>query len=524
MEILDRINTEFGGKYDFLRVQSVTYSTHSFSAQIVFLYPESCQNFDDTQKLEISDFVKKELSLGCEVKIKLKKSYLDENLIKKNLFEFLQSTYPSMFAYYDDKNIYIVKNNDFIDVNITLIDVVYQYFIDNKVKDKILKHLNTNFIANFVVNLIKSDENLDEESLALHEKNVYENLPKQKEVERYPVFMPELLCGQEITPMPEPIKNQTDIKMSVILAGKISNFVDKTYISKRNKQKGIDEPSHYLTFTITDHTGSIDAIYFAHKTSYKKVNVLKDGDSILVIGDIKKDYEKKRLYIKSISFCEIDTSLVAEDKQEPEIEEPIIKNVHIDEYKYVKPAPYILDRQENLFDVKPNYSDYVKTHTFVVFDCETTGLSAEYNEIIEIGAVKIENGLIKEQFQTFICPENEIPEEITRLTTITNDMVKDAPNGNQAITDFYKFCEGSVLVGYNVSFDLGFIQNTAKKAKLYFSNESIDAMDVVRKKMYLSRYKLINVVDALGLTLKNAHRAIADAIATAEVFLKLNEI
>ena len=336
--------------------------------------------------------------------------------------------------------------------------------------------------------------------------------------------MPELLCGQEITPMPEPIKNQTEIKMSVILAGKISNFVDKTYISKRNKQKGIDEPSHYLTFTITDHTGSIDAIYFAHKTSYKKVNVLKDGDSILVVGDIKKDYEKKRLYIKSISFCEIDTSLVAEDKQEPEIKEPIIKNVHIDEYKYVKPAPYILDRQENLFDVRPNYSDYVKTHTFVVFDCETTGLSAEYNEIIEIGAVKIENGLIKEQFQTFICPENEIPEEITRLTTITNDMVKDAPNGNQAITDFYKFCEGSVLVGYNVSFDLRFIQNTAKKAKLYFSNESIDAMDVVRKKMYLSRYKLINVVDALGLSLKNAHRAIADAIATAEVFLKLNEV
>ena len=84
MEILDRINTEFGGKYNFLRVQSVTYSTHSFSAQIIFLYPESCQNFDDTQKLEISDFVKKELSLGCEVKIKFKKSYLDENLIKKN--------------------------------------------------------------------------------------------------------------------------------------------------------------------------------------------------------------------------------------------------------------------------------------------------------------------------------------------------------------------------------------------------------------------------------------------------------
>ncbi len=522
MEILDRINAEFGGKYDFLRVQSVTYSTHSFYAQIVFLYPESCDSFNDTQKLEVSDFVKSVLALGCEVKIKFRKSYLDESLIKKSLIEFLKSSYPSMFAYYDDKNIEIIKS-DVINVRISLLDVVYQYFLNNKIKDKILKHLNTNFIASFDITLYKNDDDLDEDLFLSHEKNIYDNLPKHREVERYPVFEAEVLCGQEITPLPEPIKNQPDSKTAVILAGKISNLVDKTYISKRNKQKGIDEPSHYIAFTLTDHTASIEAIYFAHKTSYKKASLLKDGDSILVVGDIKKDYEKKKLYIKNISFCVIDSSLIIQ-KEEPKIEQSIIEDAHIEEYKFIKPTPYILDKQENLFDVKPDYNDYIKTHTFVVFDCETTGLSAEYNEIIEIGAVKIINGLIKEQFQTFICPENSIPEEITRLTTITNDMVKDAPNGNQAITDFYKFCEGSVLVGYNVSFDLGFIQNTAKKARLHFSNDCVDAMDVVRKKMYLSRYKLINVVDALGLSLKNAHRAIADAIATAEVFLKLNEI
>ncbi len=525
MEILDRINTEFGGKYNFLRVQSVTYSTRSFSAQIVFLYPENITNFEDEQKIEVSDFVKKELALGCEVKIKFKRSYLDEPLIKKNLFEFLKSSYPSMFVYDDGDMIVISKNADNIEIKLSLMDVVYQYFTDNKVSEKILSHLNNDFIANFNVVLTKNDKNIDDKILEEHEKHVYDNLPKQKEVERYPVFEPELLVGQDITPMPEPIINQEDAKSSVILAGKISNFADKTYVSKKNKLKGIDEPSHYLTFTLTDYSGSIDAIYFAHKTTYKKVNVLKDDDRVLVVGDIRKDYDKKKLYIKSISFCVIDSSVTA--KKEEKVEEdkkPIVKNVHIAEYRFVKPAPYILDRQENLFDVKPNYSDYVKTHTFVVFDCETTGLSCDYNEIIEIGAVKIENGLIKEQFQTFVCPENEIPDEITRLTTITNEMVKDAPNGEQAITDFYKFCEGCVLVGYNVSFDLGFIQNTAKKAKLYFSNESVDAMEVVRKKMYLSRYKLINVVDALGLKLKNAHRAIADAIATAEVFLKLNEI
>ena len=525
MEILDRINTNFNGKYDFLRVQSVKYSTRSFLAEIVFLYPENHTTLSDDEKLEIADFVKSQLSLGCEVKIKFKKSYLDEPLIKKGLHEFLKSSYPSMFAYYDDNNIVVNKTqDDDISIQISLLDVVYKYFIDNKVKEKILAYLNNNFIAHFSIEFIQSDKSVDEQLLKQHEENVYQNLPKQKEVERYPVLEPELLCGQEITPMPEPIKNQPDSKISVILAGQISNLVDKTYISKRNKLKGIDEPSHYLTFTLTDHTGSIDAIYFANKTTYKKVCVLKDGDKILVVGDIKKDYEKKKVHIRRISFCKIDTALITQKKDEPKVEEPINNNAHIDEYKFVHPMPYILDEQVNLFDVKPNYSDYVMSHSFVVFDCETTGLSCDYNEIIEIGAVKIVDGLIKEQFQTFIHPEKEIPQEITQLTTITNEMVENAPLSAQAITDFYKFCEGCVLVGYNVSFDLGFIQNAAKKARLHFSNDSVDAMEIVRKKMYLSRYKLINVVDALGLSLKNAHRAIADAIATAEVFLKLNEV
>ena len=524
MEILKRINAKFANKYDFLKVLSVKYIMGSF-VEIIFLYPESCENFSDDEKKSLSEFVKNQLNLSCDVKIKFKKSYLDEWLIKKNLLDFLKTTFPSMFAYYDEQKIKVERHDDKINIEISLLDVVYNYFMDNNIKEKITDNLNKNFIAQFGVEIVMDDSQIDQQELTMHEKSVIEHLPQEKRIERYPVFDPVLLCGQEITPMPEPIKNQSESKIAVILAGKISNLSDKTYISKRNKQKGLSEQSHYLTFTLTDHTSSIDAIYFANKSSYKKVSVLKDGDDILIVGDIKKDYDKKKLYVKSMALCEIDKSLIKENEtKEQDIEEPILKNVHIEEYKYVKPSPYVLDRQENLFDVKPSYNDYITKNTFVVFDCETTGLSCTYNEIIEIGAVKIVDGLIKEQFQTFICPENEIPDEITKLTTITNDMVKDAPNSSQAITDFYKFCEGSVLVGYNVDFDLGFIQNTAKKAKLHFYNESVDAMDIVRKKMYLSRYKLINVVDALGLTLKNAHRAIADAIATAEVFLKLNEM
>ena len=321
--------------------------------------------------------------------------------------------------------------------------------------------------------------------------------------------------------MPELIKNQSEEKISVILAGKISNLIEKTYISKRDKLKGSTEPSYYYSFNLTDHSGTISAIYFSNKTTRKKAIVLKDGDSILVIGDIKQGQRGISLHIKSVSFCEIIAPKVK--IAQPEIEVTIHENVHIENYIAVKPTPYLSLTQENFFTKKPTYLDDVMNNEYVVFDCETTGLNYLEHEIIEIGAVKISNGKITEQFQTFICPEHEIPQEITNLTTITNDMVKDSPKVKEAISDFYKFCENCTLVGYNVAFDIGFVKNSGLKAGLKFDHPSVDAMVLAKEKLYLPRYKLVNVVEALNLTLNNAHRAIADAIATAEVFLKLNE-
>ena len=85
--------------------------------------------------------------------------------------------------------------------------------------------------------------------------------------------------------------------------------------------------------------------------------------------------------------------------------------------------------------------------------------------------------------------------------------------------------EKPVFIGIVIiSLDIGFIQNQAQKVGFMFNNKSIDCLAMVRKKLYLPRYKLINVVEYLNLKLENAHRAIADAIATAKVFLKINEI
>ena len=101
-------------------------------------------------------------------------------------------------------------------------------------------------------------------------------------------------------------------------------------------------------------------------------------------------------------------------------------------------------------------------------------------------------------------------------------MVKNSPTIDVAIRDFYRFVENAKMVGYNVSFDQKFIQKAAKNNNLIFDNQFIDVMTLAKEKLRLSRYKLTDVVKRLEITLNNAHRALADSLATAEVFLKLN--
>ncbi len=162
---------------------------------------------------------------------------------------------------------------------------------------------------------------------------------------------------------------------------------------------------------------------------------------------------------------------------------------------------------------------------FVVFDIETTGLRAGVDAITEIGAVKIKNREITERFQTFVNPERPISKEITELTGITDDMVKDAPVISDAIADFYAFAGDAVLVAHNASFDTSFIKCAASDNNLDFDFTYIDTLELARCTLSgLKNYKLDSLTRHFKVQLVNHHRAIDDAAATGEVFLELLKI
>ena len=162
---------------------------------------------------------------------------------------------------------------------------------------------------------------------------------------------------------------------------------------------------------------------------------------------------------------------------------------------------------------------------YVVFDLETTGFSSEHDKIIEIGAVRVKNGKISEKYSTFVNPERKIPERITELTSITDDMVKDAPVIEKVLPDFLKFIGDNALVAHNAGFDHGFIRQKAKDQGIETDFTVVDTVGLARVLFpELAKYKLDNIAKKLKISLENHHRAVDDAGATAEIFEKFVEM
>ena len=163
---------------------------------------------------------------------------------------------------------------------------------------------------------------------------------------------------------------------------------------------------------------------------------------------------------------------------------------------------------------------------YVVLDVETTGLNTRADEIIEIGAVRVENGVEVAEFSELINPGRPVPEKVVEITGITSAMLRDKRTLMEVMPEFAKFCEGAVLVAHNASFDMSFFRRAFRQAGLPFDFAIMDTLALVRNQFpQLKSHKLGNMCKQLGISLLNAHRAVHDARATSLMLIKvLNEV
>ena len=178
---------------------------------------------------------------------------------------------------------------------------------------------------------------------------------------------------------------------------------------------------------------------------------------------------------------------------------------------------YLVD---DLQDLVLNPEDRTIDSPFVVFDIETTGFSTVKNQIIEIGAVKVEEGKITDRFSTFVNPHVPIPYKIEQLTSINDAMVMDAPDISEVIPKFLAFCEGCGVVAHNASFDVPFVQRKAGDLGIRWNPTVMDTMTLAQVLLpHMAHYKLQQVAKAVGVVLDHHHRAVDDAECTAGIFL-----
>lgn len=507
---------------NLVKVEDVTFSTSFNKLSVVLIYDENKKEIF-TEKIEsIEQAIKQYAGENIEVDIIYKKSFLDAEYLKVLLKKYISNLDNSLIKNISENNIKIEKENDNFNIEIFInVSESFKNFY-NSLFDKFVSKLQTNFFYKFNIVINYSNYEVKQEFIDNYLENLNTSpvLNFNQEKEYLKVELNDVLYGDKIKDVPVNISKIQTPSNYIITCGYCYN-IQKKLFKKEKKSKDKDviteiEGVRY-TFKLKYKNNNISCVYFPKINEKDKEFLLKENTCICIDGRVDEFMNNLTLRVKNINICNI-----IEEDETPKIFLPIPKN-----YTKILPEPFISQEQSDFFTYMENkpINEVIRQNKFVVFDVETTGLNSEEDSIIEISAIKIENGIMIESFNTFINPEKEIPEEIIKLTNITNQMVKDAPKDYEMIGDFLKFSDNCILVAYNAPFDMGFLHKLAYKCHYKINNNVDDALVLARQKILgLKNYKLKTVAEYLNVSLVGAHRAINDTLATAKVYMKLLEM
>lgn len=347
-------------------------------------------------------------------------------------------------------------------------------------------------------------------------------------------------------------------------SGRIVVWGDVFDIEKKVTKSG---DKNIFTIDITDYTGSTTAKVFNSIKESAVIDNIKKGDTIVVQGDVEYDKYAGELVVNARSIGTAQKVKVVDNAEKKRVELHMHTNMsQMDAvtsagdlvnraYQWGHKAVAITDHgvaqafpdamkaadkinkdeekikiiygveayfMDDLVESVKGDADTGFDGTFICFDIETTGLSAARDKITEIGAVKVENGVITDTFSTFANPEMPIPQKITQLTGITDDMVKDAPSQSEAVGAFLEFAGDNVLVAHNAPFDTSFIAKVCEDMGREYNYTSIDTVAISRTILTdIKNCKLDTVAKFLRLGDFNHHRATDDAEMLARIFINL---
>lgn len=520
----------------------------------------SKNSIDDIERLLKSSFTDFFIETNIKYNIDFKSDGITENYID-SLREFIKDIIPSSISWIEGIKFDLLEDS----LLVTIPNIIAMHSIDRngfkkEIKDKVfaeIKH-KVEFICVeedlldgeiFLEEKFNEEKTITKDILANSSKEVVNKSKKTPSTSNY-------IFGKSIKTEAVNINTVSLENGFVTIKGEI--FQIDTRDIKDNRT--------LITLYVSDRTDSIIVKSFLSKDKAESfLDNISIGDNVILDGDVIYDTFARTIAIKLKSLSKIKKEVRMDNAKEKRIElhlhtkmssmdgvsnvEKLIERAHqwgheaiaITDHGVVQAFPnameigrklgikiiygvegYLVNDKKQIITSYYPDKDY---NEFVVFDIETTGLSALNDAITEIGAIKIKDGQVIDSFSQLINPERAIPEFITNLTGITDKMVANKPTIDQVILEFYDFIKGSVLVAHNASFDVGFIREKLKSVNLGLYNPVFDTLELARAVFPdLRNHKLDTIAQYLDVNLDNHHRAVDDATATKDIFVKIMDM
>lgn len=458
----------------------------------------------------------KYLPAAFSPRVKITKRVPDAEILKKRIYEFMNSRFPAAAAFLKEEDISIELLSSGASFCFDVASGEQSLFTSGKILDEVSAYLRSVFCGAFYGNVRIVEK--EREEISLDELPADDGEEYVQTTRFFPVCNFRRLDGADAVPkyaayIADCGGEEND---DLTLCGAITYLQERAY-TKKNEKTGEEVEKVRFSLTVSDGTGSMRVTYFPKKATVEKIRELKVGDWVVLSGANEAFNGSVSYTAKKINYGTAPENFVPEPRKGKPV--PAV-------YRTVFPEPYVDYTQAGFFDRLENPDD-LKNNTFVVFDLETTGLNnqpsmGKMDRIIEIGAVKLVNGDVAEKFSSFVaCPDRLSP-EIINLTGIRDEDLVGAPPIDKVLPDFYKFCDGCFLVGHNVQFDYRFVRYYGEENRYMFDQKQYDTLTLAQELLRgeLSNYKLNTIADYYGFVF-NHHRAFDDALTTAKIFIEL---
>ena len=530
-KLIEELNARTNNEYKFMLKSALLKQNADFCVIEIF-YRDGIM-LSNEKKQECSEILKSILPKKFKYEFKFIKNFVSEERIEVDFKNLMNKSFASISYKLKSVN----KNENKFQIDATIDTLSFEHAVQ-----KNLSKLIENELKNRYEDYEFECKFQEGEVFKENEKELLKNNFKEEEVDifakrKIEVTEKEVLLGEEIECPASYIKDKKEPEENVVFCGKIKALKD-IVIKRKPKQNSEEKENNEETaqnseneeiqskysrkmfkWILEGFTGSVSCVFFSNKENQSVFEKIADNMSIIVRGKLENDKYSGdlSLVVKDLSLCKL-----------PEkFEEVIIYKKEKPFYEFVEPENIVTYKQDDLlsFMQVEEVPPLLAGKNYVCFDFETTGLHFEAGDkIIEIGAVKIENGKITQRFMSYVDPEKPIPPESSAISGIVDSDVAGAPKDYEILQDFYKFTRGAILIGYNnINFDNVFLIGQGKECRWDFaSNETDDVYRYAQKYVHgVKNYRLGTIAAALGVTLDNAHRAVFDALATAEVFIKI---